>query len=111
MGIQRRKMDNYSTLSYTENNYTGPILPENPIRYSETNNHYFDITAAPFFFVLSILIMFLIKYAFRGLWICIQNISRNKIKKQNTNIVAEMKCKECKEWAGSFFCKHKMTPV
>ena len=32
LGIQRRRMDNSSTVTYTEDNYTEPVLPDNPIR-------------------------------------------------------------------------------
>ena len=110
LGIQRRRMDNSSTVIYTEDNYTEPILPDNPIRYSETKN-YNMLTFAPSIFVISILLLFLLQVLLKGILNCIQNIRMNRRKKQNTKIVAEMTCKECEQCAGSLFCKHNMTTV
>ena len=104
-------MDNSSTVTYTEDNFTEPILPDNPIRYSETTKNYNMLTFAPSIFVISILLLFLLQVLLKGILNCIQNIRINRRKKQNTKIVAEMTCKECKQCAGSLFCRHKMTPV
>ena len=112
LGIQRRRMDNYSTVTYTGNNYTEPILSDNPIRYSETKN-YNMLAFAPSIFVISILLLFLLQVLLKGILNCIQNIrmKKKREKKQNTKIVAEMTCKECEQCAGNLFCRHKMTPV
>ena len=110
LGIQRRRMDNSSTVTYTEDNYTEPVLPDNPIRYNETKN-YNMLTFAPSIFVISILLLYLLQVLLKGILNCIQNIRMNRRKKQNTKIVAEMTCKECEQCAGSLFCRHKMTPV
>ena len=105
-------MDNYSTVTYSEDNYTEPILPDNPIRYSETKN-YNVLAFAPSIFVISILLLFLLQVLLKDIINCIQNIrmEKKREKKQNTKIVAEMTCKECEQCAGSLFCRHKMTPV
>ena len=104
------RMDNSSTVTYTEDNYIEPILPDNPIRYSETKN-YNMLTFAPSIFVISILLLYLLRVLLKGILNCIQNIRMNRRKKQNTKIVAEMTCKECEQCAGSLFCTHKITPV
>ena len=91
-------MDNSSTVKYTEDNYTEPILPDNPIRYSETKN-YNMLAFAPSIFVISILLLFLLQVLLKGILNCIQNIRMNRGKKQNTKIVAEMTCKECEKCA------------
>ena len=75
-------MDNYSTVTYSEDNYTEPILPDNPIRYSETKN-YNVLAFAPSIFVISILLLFLLQVLLKGIINCIQNIRMKKRERRN----------------------------
>ena len=60
-------------------NFSEPILPENPIRYSRSNSD--GLLFAPVAFLLAILIIYILDNLYRLLK-CINNIKRNNLKKE-----------------------------
>ena len=96
-------------------NFSDPILPENPIRYSRKNDEV--LLFAPVAFLLAIFIIYILDNLYRGFLKCINNRKRNNQKKekndknQRSKFVVDMECNECKHCAGKLFCKHKITRI
>ena len=98
------------------NNFSEPVLPENPIRYNRVDN--FGFAFAPLFFVIIILVIFILDNLFKAFVKCIMNYNKSSKQKkdeknnnQRSKFVIDMECNECKDCAGKLLCKHKITRV
>ena len=100
-------MDNLTqeTLFIYMDNYSKPVLPDNPIRYVEENNHRIStliLMMAPF----CVMSTWLTIYGLIILFYKLSDICTKK--KQKTVCAGEFECKKgCENCAGRIFLKHK----
>ena len=101
-------------------NFSEPILPENPIRYSRTTRTNPHVLLAPVYFFLVLLVLYLLDNLQRVIVKCLKRrmLKKNskQKKEQKTNyqrskFVVDMECNECKECAGKLLCRHHLTRV
>ena len=90
------------------NNYTEPLLPENPLRYVE-NNILFTrlmLMMIPFWIFSIWLTLYGLNFIFCKLSNVMYNLCRDK--EENTVCTEEFECKKgCHNCAGRIFLKHK----
>ena len=90
------------------NNYTEPLLPENPLRYVE-NNIFFTrlmLMMIPFWIFSIWLTLYGLNVIFCKLSNVMYNLCREK--EENTVCTGEFECKKgCENCAGRIFLKHK----
>ena len=108
-------MDNLTQenlLMYMDN-YSKPVLPDNPIRYVEENNYRIAtlmLMMAPLWVMSAWLTIYGLIILFCKLSDIVYNICTKK--KQKTVCAGEFECKKgCENCAGRIFLKHKDSEV